>query len=193
MLALSRVLLLLPFIAWLCDGEEHQSWRSWTASDGFQETYSFSLSLNTNGKVCVRHGTVPFFSVLDGYSVTRIPDPREAQKTERATSGRIYFSEQGSLWEASPEVLREFTQGRWVVHYKTTEGSQIVGLAPAGRRMIVVFADAVREYDPLTHGWEDLKRGKDTRISPFLDVTTGQHGVCLTGEHGLARLDIGDG
>jgi signal transduction histidine kinase/CheY-like chemotaxis protein len=183
---------LLAFTALLCDGQEHQSWRSWTASDGLQETYSFSLS-NTNGKVCVRHGAVPFLSVLDGYSVTKVPDPREAQTTERATSGRIYSSEQGSFWEASPQALREFTHGRWVVHYQTTDGRRIVGLAPAGRRVIVVFADAVREYEPLTHGWTDLKLGKDTRISPFLEASSGQHSVWLAGEHGLARLDIGDG
>src|ERR1700686_773641 len=113
---------------------------------------------------------MPFLSVLDGYAVTKIPDPREAQTTERTTSGRIYFSEQGSLWEASPEALREFTSGRWVVHYKATDGRRMVGLAPAGRRVVVVFNDAVREYDPLTQGWMDLKLGKDTRISPFLDV-----------------------
>src|SRR5690242_17879414 len=131
MLALSRILWLLACTTLLCNGEEPQSWRSWTAADGLQETYSFSLTVNVNGKVYIRHGTVPFLSVLDGYSVTKIPDPREAQTTEPTTSGRIYLSENGSLWEASPGALREYTHDRWVIQYQTPNDRQIVGLAPA--------------------------------------------------------------
>src|ERR1039457_7690228 len=85
MLPLSRVLLLLPLAVCL-HGDDRPSWRSWTASDGLQETYSFSLTVNANGEVCIRHGTVPFLSVLDGYSIRKEPDPRDAhiQRMERA-------------------------------------------------------------------------------------------------------------
>jgi signal transduction histidine kinase/CheY-like chemotaxis protein len=174
----------------LLRGQEQQLWRSWTAADGLKETYSFSLSVSADGKICVRHGAVPFLSLLDGYSISKIPDPREAQRIERASSGRAYISRQGSVWLTSPDTLREFKDGRWILHHRTLDGQRLIAAAPAGERVIVVFADSVCEYNPETHQWTHPKTNQDTKIGPFLDVMAGPKNIWLAGEHGLARLRL---
>jgi hypothetical protein len=51
--------------------QDQDLWRFWTRSDGLQETYSYSLGFGEGGSVTIRHGAVPFLSVLDGYGVDR--------------------------------------------------------------------------------------------------------------------------
>ena len=58
--------------------QHHMPWRFWTAADGLKESYSRSLSLGAGGRVWVRHGAAFGVSVLDGYSVTQIPEPSTA-------------------------------------------------------------------------------------------------------------------
>src|SRR5437868_479582 len=188
---LACILVWLPMTA-LVRGQEQHSWRYWTAADGLNETYSISLSVSANGQICVRHGAVPFMSVLDGYSVSKVRDPREAQRIERANSGRAYISRQGSMWLTSPDALKEFKDGQWLLHYRPSGGQRLIAAAPAGEHVIVVFTDSVREYDPATHHWADVKSNKDTKIGPFLDVMGGPKNIWLAGEHGLARLHVDD-
>jgi hypothetical protein len=56
--------------------QDHAMWRFWTLSDGLQESYSYSLGLGPGGSVAIRHGAVPFMSVLDGYGVRPLADGR---------------------------------------------------------------------------------------------------------------------
>ncbi len=57
-------------------------WRSWGVRDGLAETYSYAVSMTPGGSAYVRHGSVLSMSVLDGYSVTRIPDPRGSAQVD---------------------------------------------------------------------------------------------------------------
>ena len=56
---------------------ERPRWRFWTAADGMRESYTYSLSLDSAGRVWVRHGAVHEMSVLETFGVTRLPEPRE--------------------------------------------------------------------------------------------------------------------
>lgn len=55
-----------------------QNWRFWGASDGLRESFSRSVSRAPNGDIWVRHGSVAEMSVIGGFDVKLIPDPRRA-------------------------------------------------------------------------------------------------------------------
>ena len=68
--------------------QDRDIWRFWTFSDGLQETFSYSLGLGPGGSVTIRHGAVPFMSVLDGYTVAHI-----------WRSGRMSSLADGQRWQ----------------------------------------------------------------------------------------------
>src|ERR1700676_4810420 len=51
-------------------------WRFWTASDGLPESFVRKLSRGPDGRIWIRNGSVASMSILDGYSVPLIPEPR---------------------------------------------------------------------------------------------------------------------
>jgi hypothetical protein len=74
-------IVLLAFLALgagagLLRADDRFLWRSWGVRDGFTESYSFALSMAPLGSAYIRHGAVLTVSAFDGYSVTRIPEPR---------------------------------------------------------------------------------------------------------------------
>src|ERR1019366_3054679 len=82
----------------LAIAQDHDAWRFWTRSDGLQESYSYSLGLGPGGLLTVRHGAVPFMTVLDGYEVVRIPEPYRTDRVDGVTRGRATPGADGSTW-----------------------------------------------------------------------------------------------
>src|SRR6266404_431199 len=66
----------LAFFVTPATAQRYMAWRFWTAADGMKESYSRSISLGAGGRIWVRHGAARGVSVLDGYSVLQVPDPR---------------------------------------------------------------------------------------------------------------------
>src|ERR1019366_7233502 len=75
--------------------QDRDIWRFWTFSDGLQETFSYSLGLGPGGSVTIRHGAVPFMSVLDGYTVAHIADPHLEVRADEFTRGRATLAANG--------------------------------------------------------------------------------------------------
>src|ERR1041384_7456067 len=169
---------------------DQTGWRFWTAADGMQESYSFSLTVGPNGKVCVRHGAVPFLSVLDGYGVTRIPDIRKTASVDRTSSGRGYFAADGTIWLVSQGILKQYRDGAWKEHYRWPDARDLLSAAPLGKRVYVLFTGVLREYDPQSGAWRDIQRAKETAAGPFLDMTAGSGSIWITGEKGIARFEL---
>jgi len=124
--------------------QDHDLWRFWTASDGFQETFSYSLGLGPGGTVTIRHGAVPFMSVLAGYGVAHIADPHQNVRADGVTRGRATLGANGSTWAAIDGNLMEYRAGRWILQYQTPPGLRLIAAAPAGNRVIVLFSTALR-------------------------------------------------
>src|SRR5580692_5220955 len=70
--------------------DDQVNWRSWGVRDGFAETYAYRLSATPNGSVYARHGAVRTMSIFDGYTVTRIPEPRHGAITQWVAETRVY-------------------------------------------------------------------------------------------------------
>src|ERR1039458_10899983 len=77
------LLLALPLAA-----HGQMGWRFWTAADGMAESYSQSVGIAPDGTAWIRHGQVSTMSVLNGYSVSQIAEPRATRevRSEEHTS-----------------------------------------------------------------------------------------------------------
>ena len=178
----------------LLQANDPEFWRYWTARDGLQETYSLRLSTAPDDSTWIRHGAVRMMSVLDGYSVRKLPEPREASRPNYQATARVYGNLTGAAWTAEEGVLKQFSGGRWVPHHSPLSDNQIIAAIPMGQRVLVVTRDSLLEYDAASDHWQIVKTGRDLKISPFLGVAQGSlRDIWLTGELGLGHLEIGDG
>jgi signal transduction histidine kinase/CheY-like chemotaxis protein len=181
---------LLPLRA---EGEEERMWRSWTAADGLGETFTSALTVMPNGQVWARHGSVHFMSVLDGYSVIRIPEARFAARDD-PLSRRVNATSGSSVWSPTETGLAEFVNGAWIQRYRATTEQPVLAAVPVGRRVLVLFSGSLREYDPVTGAWTDLAAAKNSKILPFNRMVTGRGAdLWISGEQGLGRLTIQSG
>jgi signal transduction histidine kinase/ActR/RegA family two-component response regulator len=170
--------------------QDHDRWRFWTFSDGLRETFSYSLGLGPGGSVTIRHGAVPFMSVLDGYGVVRIADPNLPDRVNAVTRGRATSGANGSTWAAIDGNLMECRDGRWILQYRTPPGLRLITAAPAGNRVIVLFSTAVREYDPADGTWREFRNQDNTGLGGFTAMTAWAPDFWISGDRGLARLRV---
>jgi len=173
--------------------QQPEKWRFWTTADGLRESYTYSLSLDPAGRVWARHGAVHEMSVFDGYTVSRLPEPREGDRINWESNSRVYTSASGSSWTAAEGALKEWKDGRWITHFRAPQGRSLIAAAPLEASVIVLLDDALREYDPASRSWRDLKTPSDTSIGPYLAMTAGTREIWIAGEHGLAALDVSRG
>ena len=170
--------------------QDHDRWRFWTFSDGLQETFSYSLGLGAGGSVTIRHGAVPFMSVLAGYGVAHIADPHQNVRADGVTRGRATLGANGSTWAAIDGNLMEYRAGRWILQYQTPPGLRLIAAAPAGNRVIVLFSTALREYDPDHGTWREFRNQDNTRLGGFTAMTARAPDFWISGDRGLARLRV---
>ena len=176
--------------AGMLQADDRFLWRSWGVRDGFTESYSFAISMTPQGGAYIRHGAVPTMSVYDGYGISRIPDPRGDAQHAWPSTMRVYAAAGGkSLWTASLDALKEYRDGKWTVRYTPPAGRHVLAAVPAGRRVMVLLEDRLREFNPELESWREIRTAEDSRIAPFLTMCPGSAGeVYVTGEHGLAKL-----
>ena len=170
--------------------QDQDLWRFWTRSDGLQETYTYSLGLGPGGSLTVRHGAVPFLSVLDGYGITRIPEAYPTVRVDPVTRGRATSGANGSLWAAINGDLMEYSAGRWTLRYQTPPGLHLIAAAPAGKLVLVLFSTGVREFDPASGTWSPWKSPGNTGLGGFTAMTARDPVFLISGERGLARLRV---
>src|SRR5205807_2623699 len=129
-------------------------------------------------------------SVLDGYSVRNLPEPRTVRQPDWAWTARVYSALNGWPWTVAEGSLKEFRNEAWTVHYQAPPGRIMIAAIPIGRRVLTLWPDHVREYDGVSKSWRDIVSVPGSSIAPFTSMTSCTPGeVWVTGEHGLGRLN----
>jgi hypothetical protein len=172
------------------------NWRFWTASDGLQESFVRNLGSGPDGHIWVRHGAVDKMSVLDGYRVTLIPEPRAGSVIEdRGRVARVHTGADGEAWTVENHALKRFRASRWWVEVPEKPKERMIAAMPAGAdRVLVTFSDRLSTYQPTLRKWTVIKNVEDASIGEFRQMTPGfSADFWITAAHGVARLEFGAG
>ena len=185
------ILLAVGLLAATGRAGEPRLWRSWSTVDGLAETYCSRISVTPDGPAWVRHGAVRAMSVLDGYGARNLPEPRANRQPDWTATARVYALLDGWPWTVAEDSLKEYRDTEWTGHYRAPPGKAMIAAIPIGRRVLVLWTDHVREYDGASKSWRDIMSAREIAIAPFTSMTScARNEVWLTGEHGLARLNV---
>ncbi len=172
-------------------GDDSLLWRSWGVRDGFAETYTYRVTVAPDGKVYARHGAVRLMSVFDGYSVTRLPEPRRSNMPNFTSESRVYTCQGCTPWVVTEGELRQFWRGKWLTQYRSPSGERLLGAIPTGAHVVVLNEAGVREFDSGTQSWREIEPASQSRIRPFLGIVPASaHEIWITGQNGVARLSL---
>jgi ligand-binding sensor domain-containing protein len=192
--ALVRILALLSTL--ICAvtpafSQQHTPWRFWTAADGLRESYSRSLSLGATGRVWVRHGAARGVTVLDGYSVTQVPEPRAAgTDIDWSRFAGIHEDRAGTAWTVENHALMRYDGVRWNVEAAEARGDRMIEAVPtASGGVLVLFADRLALYNPALKKWSVVRTAQECGLGMFSRIVAGFNGdFWITSAHGIARL-----
>ena len=175
----------------LLQGDDQGLWRTWGVRDGFAETYTYRLSVTSNGVAYARHGAVRSMSVFDGYGVIQIREPRRQTQPYLPLLTRTYTCPGCTTWVVSEGELREFTDGQWISRYSPPANEKLVGAFPTGQKVVVIAESSFRQYDRANMTCEEISVGKPSKIAPFRNVTSvTPEEIWVAGNHGLGCLRI---
>jgi signal transduction histidine kinase/CheY-like chemotaxis protein len=186
---------LLALLAAPLAGNDLAGWRSWTVADGMPETYSQSLGADPDGKIWIRHGAVSSMSLLDGYSLLPLAEPRDGFKVNFDILAPVYGNGRGEAWTVEDAALKRYVGGRWVVETRQQPGETMLGAIPIGEdQVVVLFADRVSIFDRVSRFSTVVMRAAASATGPFRKAVRGfGKEIWLTGENGVARLELPDG
>jgi signal transduction histidine kinase/CheY-like chemotaxis protein/ligand-binding sensor domain-containing protein len=182
--------LILGQITW---AQNPPLWRFWRGTDGMPESYTPAVTVSPKGVVWARHGDVPFMSCLDGYRLHRVPNFRSPDRV--ASLSPVYETNNGHVWTLDPKGLRQYTDGRWVLH----PIGEIAALPPAERgtsfvpvdpdRVLVLLADRLIEYNASTRATRPVKTAAEAGLGRLNQVARARDGgVWLAAETGIGKL-----
>jgi hypothetical protein len=109
-------------------GEINAAWRFWTAEDGLAESYTRKIAIGVDGRVRLRHGAVSSMSVLDGYRISLVPEPRTSTSIDRGRLARVYSDVRGNAWTVENGRLVAFSNGSWHVHTAERTGEYMIAV-----------------------------------------------------------------
>ena len=185
-------LLVVAQSAW---GQRAANWRVYRVADGLPEAACISVTVGRHGRVLSRHPSQPVLTLLDGYSITRIPAPE-------ANTRRIYQSPAGQIWTPTHKGLLELRDGSWMLH----EISQIASRFAASpqrpmempievvRQGVVLFLlpDALMAFyakDPGQPRTELIRAASASSLGEFRSFALARDGgLWVSGSKGLAKV-----
>ena len=194
---------LLLALTMLLPARAASPWRFWTKADGLSESVAFGLTADDTGRIVIKGGDVPV-NVLDGYQVTGIPAPHAYGRMLASPYRELWtFDAKGinihdaSGWHTYPDAdIAEFagkssmSRMSWFTYSVFRGPEDRMDVVPFGKDSgIVMFPDRLLLWNRATRRKRLLKVAARTRLARFRDIqNSGDGGLWLTGEAGLARL-----
>jgi hypothetical protein len=173
-------------------------WRSWSKADGLAESWTFGLSLDSEGRVVAKHGEVAAESVLDGYQITGIPS--------RHALGRLLASPEKELWTFDAEGILIYDASGWhkysipeivefaktsqmagvpwylysISSYRTAQRPDRMDVLPVGDNAgVILFPDRIVEWNRVTGRKRTIRLAGQTSLSRFVDAQRSSDGGLL--------------
>lgn len=156
-------------------------WRFWSRSDGLAESFSMAITRESDGEIWIKHGDVLNMSVLDGYNVRQVADPR-------------LLSARGK-WAAGSSGLVHFESGVWRSYRCGFPGVPSNGSASASgigdNRALYRTSAFIAEFSTKDKQYRIIRRAEQGRIGGFVSATHVQDGYYwVEGQRGLGLLRL---
>ncbi len=173
-------------------GQRPANWRVYKMRDGLPDTACVTATLSPQGKIFLRHLSVPSVSELDGYALALFSAP--------AGSGRIYESPGGQFWTLTYNELQEMKDGVWLSHpvaelrsNTASQPSDAVRIYPVRQGVVLcLLPDRLLEANfTLADGQQIsvLKKASQTKLGSFSNMIASRDGgFWLVGSNGIAKL-----
>ena len=132
-------------------------------------------------------------SVLDGYSVKQIPEPRRGGAIVWSQLAAIYAGPTGIAWTIENHELMRFDGALWTSLAKEEPGDTMIAAMPVGTdAVLVLLADRIALFQPSSHSWRILKTSLE--IGSFSHMVPGFHNdYWITASHGIVQLKLNPG
>jgi signal transduction histidine kinase/CheY-like chemotaxis protein len=158
-------------------------WRFWGTADGLYESFTRGVSQSPEGTLWIRHGQVPYMSVLDGYSISQIPNPNG--------DSPIYAIGWGEAWTFVGDEFRIYRSSRWESRRVPELAGRIAAVPRANGHPLVLFPDRLLEFDFVAGRTAVVRRAADSGIGSFTAVCAEESGlIWITGDRGAGRLNL---
>lgn len=197
-LALVLALLACVALPTFCFAAHNANWRVFRAVDGLTDSSVTAVSVSPKGNVWASHSDAAEISMLDGYTVRRLPAPSR-------DSFRIYESQTGQLWSIYPEGLMLYDGTQWIPHPigpiraeiqrdLLRQIRQIPLVAIQHDRVLFLLSDKLMEYDASRRQTILLKEVGPTGLGRFLEMTEVRdangrdRALWITGQKGIGKL-----
>ncbi len=188
--------------------------KTWSTVDGLHTNFCSTVEIAPDGSIYVNHGDDKYMSVLDGFSVKRIPGPgydfkipvRVIQSSNNQLwANWIMKSSVNEHWKYYLDGVQLLQEGQWK-KYKIDElqshGEQIELLVWKDERLpqfsptienhvLVIDQKKIIEYDVIQTEKQIYKQVNDTNLGLFVSIQQAlDGGYWITGQQGLAKLKI---
>jgi signal transduction histidine kinase/CheY-like chemotaxis protein len=160
------------------------AWRSWDASDGLEESYTYSASVDPKGRVWLVHGAVATISILDGKSKHSLPSP--------GRNSKIVFTRDGEPWALNRLGVFHLENHGWVRHSipefdeQRRVGRERIGISPGGK-LLLVGAQTLFEYDGEARNARALYHTRGTGPSELRGVLVSGESIWLASGRRIMR------
>src|ERR1035441_7704722 len=136
--------------------------------DCMADSYSQIVGFAPDGTAWIRHGQVSTMSVLNGYSVSQIAEPRATREVNWGLLARVHGGSPGGAWTIEDGVLKRYVNQRWTGCDAPPWRDAMLAAIPMGRgRVWVLFRDCVAEYQAGSKSWTAVKDSSATSIGQF--------------------------
>jgi signal transduction histidine kinase/CheY-like chemotaxis protein len=161
-------------------GQGREGWRFWTIADGLAESFSQEIAIGPDGRTWIRHGRVDSVTVLDGYSAQGVRSPKNL--------GHWFWTigKDSLISNDDAGNLLEYSGRKWIPHKINSNGTLPLG----GKRVLVLQAGVLSEYDLESRDLRTIRRVEDTHLGGFqgLCCAGDKSGFWVLGDNGVARV-----
>ncbi|HTB79437.1 MAG TPA: response regulator [Opitutaceae bacterium] len=152
-------------------------WRFWDYSDGLIESHVLHITEDPGGAIWIKHGLINSMDVLNGYTITRVPDPLDFQ--------HIHAS-----WTVAPQGLKHYENGKWTLYPCNFPLNGIRDLTPENDdQVFLLTTDLLLSFSRPDKTYRLVKRADETALGHFTGLAEFRDGALwVTAENGMGRL-----
>jgi len=156
-----------------------------------RESYTRSIGVSPTGAITIRHGDMTTMDILDGYSISSIPEPRTGSPPDYKSISPVYLTSTGEAWTVEDKALKQFRKGQWTIRATPAPGEVMITAIPLdGDHVVVLFQDHVAEFDASRNQWSSIVQEKQAGLGAFRRMVRSFSGkLWIAGSRGVGSLD----